>query len=95
MNGMDTCRSFQIVWYAYKNISVVKQSSTTNSLHTLHLDTGYWGDPSLDGKRYFLAAGLRVQHEGSADHVGSLLHSSRELRQDLLCPRKCSSSLIP
>ena len=44
--------------------SVVKRfSSTTNSLHTLHLDTGYWGDPSLDGKRYFLAAGLRVQHE--------------------------------
>ena len=43
--------------------SVVKHfSSTTNSLHTLHLDTGYWGDPSLDGKRYFLAAGLRVQH---------------------------------
>ena len=33
-------------------------SSTTNSLQTLHLDTGYWGDPSLDGKRYFLAAGL-------------------------------------
>ena len=31
--------------------------------HTLHLDTGYWGDPGLDGKRYFLAAGLRVQHE--------------------------------
>ena len=44
--------------------SVVKHfSSTTNSLHTLHLDTGYWGDPSLDGSRYFLAAGLRVQHE--------------------------------
>ena len=44
--------------------SVVKHfSSTTNSLHTLHLDTGCWGDPSLDGKRYFLAAGLRVQHE--------------------------------
>ena len=34
------------------------------SLHTLHLDTGYWGDlNSLDGKRYFVAAGLRVQHE--------------------------------
>ena len=44
--------------------SVVKHfSSTTNSLHTLHLETVYWGDPSLDGKRYFLAAGLRVQHE--------------------------------
>ena len=43
--------------------SVVKHfSSTTNSLHTLHLDTGYC-DPSLDGKCYFLAAGLRVQHE--------------------------------
>ena len=38
--------------------SVVKHfSSTTNSLQ------GYWGDPSLDGKRYFVAAGLRVQHE--------------------------------
>ena len=44
--------------------SVVKHfSSSTNSLHTLHLDTEYWGDSSLDGKRYFLAAGLRVQHE--------------------------------
>ena len=28
-----------------------------------HLDTGYWGDLSLDGKRYFVVAGLRVQHE--------------------------------
>ena len=44
--------------------SVVKHfSSTTNSLHTLHLDTGYWGDLSLDGKRYFVVAGLRVQRE--------------------------------
>ena len=31
--------------------------------HTLHLDTGYWGHLSLDGKRYFEVAGLRVQHE--------------------------------
>ena len=23
-------------------------ASTTNSLHTLHLDTGYWGELSLD-----------------------------------------------
>ena len=38
-------------------------SSTTNSLHKLYLDAGYWGDLSLDGKRYFVVAGLRVQHE--------------------------------
>ena len=44
--------------------SVVKHvSSTTNSLHTLHLDTGFRGDLSLDGKRYFVVAGVRVQHE--------------------------------
>ena len=44
--------------------SVVRHfSSTSNSLHTLHLDTGYWGDLSLDGKRYFFVASLRVQHE--------------------------------
>ena len=50
--------------FSQEHGSVVKHfSSTTNSLHTLHLDTGYWGDPSLDRKRYFLAAGLRVQHE--------------------------------
>ena len=43
---------------------VVKRfSRTTNSLHTLHLDTGYWGDLSLDGMRYFVVAGLSVQHE--------------------------------
>ena len=36
---------------------------SSSSLHTLHLDTGYWGDISLDGKRYFAVAGLRVQHE--------------------------------
>ena len=29
----------------------------------LHLDTGCWGDLSLDGKRYFVVAGLRVRHE--------------------------------
>ena len=29
----------------------------------MHLDTGYWEDLSLDGKRYFVVAGLRVQHE--------------------------------
>ena len=40
--------------------------STSTSLHTLPLDTGYWGDLSSDGKRYFVAAGLRVKHE---DHV--------------------------
>ena len=44
--------------------SVVKHiSSTTNSLHTLHLNTGFGGNLSLDGKRYFVVAGLRVQHE--------------------------------
>ena len=41
--------------------SVVRHfSSISNSLHTLHLDTGYWGDLSLDGKRHFVVAGLRV-----------------------------------
>ena len=29
----------------------------------LDLDTGCWGDLSLDGKRYFVVAGLRVQRE--------------------------------
>ena len=24
---------------------------------------GYWGDLSLDGKRHFVVAGLRIQHE--------------------------------
>ena len=37
-------------------------SSSTN---TLHLDTGYWGDWSLDEKRYFLAAALRVEQDNS------------------------------
>ena len=35
------------------------------SLNTLHLDTGYWGDWSLDDKRYFIAAALRVEHDKS------------------------------
>ena len=33
------------------------------SLNTIHLDTGYWGDWSLDEKRYFIAAALRVEHD--------------------------------
>ena len=33
------------------------------SLNTNHLDTGYWGDWSLDEKRYFIAAALRVEHD--------------------------------
>ena len=33
------------------------------SLNTTHLDTGYWGDWSLDEKRYFIAAALRVEHD--------------------------------
>ena len=37
--------------------------STSSSLHSLHLDTRCWGDLSLDGKRYFVVAGFRVQHE--------------------------------
>ena len=62
MNGMDTCRNCQIVQYVFS--SVVRQfSSTSNSLQTLHLDTGYWGDLNLAGKRYFVVAGLRAQHE--------------------------------
>ena len=35
------------------------------SLHAIHLDTGYWGDWSLDEKRYFIAAALRVEHDKS------------------------------
>ena len=35
------------------------------SLHTIHLDMGYWGDWSLDEKRYFIAAALRVEHDKS------------------------------
>ena len=31
--------------------------------YNLHLDTVCWGDLSLDGKRYFVAAGIRVQHD--------------------------------
>ena len=47
-----------------EHVFVVRHfSSTSNSLHTLHLDAGYWGDLSLDGKRYFVVAGLRVQHD--------------------------------
>ena len=50
--------------YVQEHGSVIKHlSSTTNSLHTLHLGTGYRGDLCLDGKRYFVVAGLRVQHE--------------------------------
>ena len=42
--------------------SVVRHvASTSTSLHTLHLDTGYWGELSLDGTRCFVAAGLRVR----------------------------------
>ena len=37
----------------------------SSSLNTLHLDTGYWGDWSLDEKRYFIAAALRVEQDGS------------------------------
>ena len=44
--------------------SVVRHfSSTSTGWHTLHLDTGYWGDLSLDGKQYFVVAGLRVKHD--------------------------------
>ena len=44
--------------------SVVRYfASTSSSLRTLHLDTRYWDDLSLDGKRYCLVAGLRLQHE--------------------------------
>ena len=40
-------------------------AQSSPSLNTLHLDTGYWGDWSLDEKRYFIAAALRVEHEKS------------------------------
>ena len=38
---------------------------SSSSLNTLHLDTGYWGDWSLDEKRYFIAAALRVEQDSS------------------------------
>ena len=44
--------------------SVVRHfASTSSSLHTLHLDTGYWEDLSLDGKGYYVVAGLCAQHD--------------------------------
>ena len=38
-------------------------AQNTPSLNTLHLDTEYWGDWSLDEKRNFIAAALRVEHD--------------------------------
>ena len=38
-------------------------ASSSSSLRTLHLDTGYWGDIGWAGKQYFVAGGLRVQHD--------------------------------
>ena len=44
--------------------SVVRRfASASSSLRSSHLDTGYWGDLSLDGRRCFVEAGLRVQRE--------------------------------
>ena len=44
MNEIDTFRSCQTVQYAFKNMAqLFDTSSTSSSLHTLHLDTGYWG----------------------------------------------------
>ena len=40
-------------------------AQSSPSLNTLHLDTGYWCDWSLDEKRYFIAAALRVEHDKS------------------------------
>ena len=40
-------------------------AQSSPSLKTLRLDTGYWGDWSLDEKRYFIAAALRVDHDKS------------------------------
>ena len=40
-------------------------AQSSPSLNTLHLDTGYWGDWSLDEERYFIAAALRVEHDKS------------------------------
>ena len=54
--------------------SVVRHfSSTSNSLHTLQLDASYWGDLSLDVKRYFAVAGLRVQHKDNVMLVPFLI----------------------
>ena len=46
-------------------------SNTSTSLHTLHLDTGYLCDLSLNGKRYFVVPGLRVQYARSCSFHSS------------------------
>ena len=68
MNRMDTCRSFQIAQYAYKNM--VQLSSTSPVLPiacTRYIWIQVIGEilawMDQDGKRYFVVAGLRVQHE--------------------------------
>ena len=44
--------------------SVVRHyAQNSPSPNTLHLDTGYWGGWSLDEKRYFIAAALRVEQD--------------------------------
>ena len=64
-------------------------SSTSTSLHTLHLDTGYWVDLSLDGKRYFVVTVLRVQHDDKVMPVPFFIPV--ETRPDLWSRKKCSS----
>ena len=58
--------------------SVVRHfASTSTSLHTLYLDTGYWGDLSLDGKRHFCSS-RPSSTACRQDHIDTLLHSSGE-----------------
>ena len=46
--------------------TIVKHApDATPRLRTLHLDTGCWDEASVDGKKYFVAAGMRAKHEDS------------------------------
>ena len=56
----------------------------------LHLKTGYWGDLSLDGKRYFVVAGLRVQHEDKVMLVPFFIPVVKK-KLDLWSRKKCFS----
>ena len=82
MNVTVTCLNFQTVQFVLKNM--VRLYVTFPALQELahpHLDTGYWRDLSLDCKRYFVVAGLRVQHD---DKV-MLVSSSPQWKQDRMC----------
>ena len=48
-----------------QGVIVMHAPNGTSRQHTLHLDTGCWDDVSVDGKKYFAVAGVRVKHEDS------------------------------